>query len=140
MKILTPENSLQAICQKYNVSWQWDSISQVFSFSPQGKPAKVLVGSNLVIVDGRRVILSVPVERKNNAIIVPPDFIEKVFGTPSPVPVVVPAIATATGRCREIMIDAGHGGKDPGAQGRSKIVEKDIVLDVARRLKEDLEK
>ncbi|MCC6543363.1 MAG: N-acetylmuramoyl-L-alanine amidase [Nitrospirae bacterium] len=34
-----------------------------------------------------------------------------------------------------IVIDAGHGGKDPGAIGRSGLKEKDIVLDVALRLR-----
>ncbi|MGP1939294.1 MAG: N-acetylmuramoyl-L-alanine amidase [Arsenophonus sp. ET-DL9-MAG3] len=34
-----------------------------------------------------------------------------------------------------IMIDAGHGGEDPGAIGRYKTLEKDIVLQIARRLK-----
>jgi N-acetylmuramoyl-L-alanine amidase len=35
-----------------------------------------------------------------------------------------------------VMIDAGHGGKDPGAIGPSGVMEKDVVLDIARRLRE----
>jgi len=34
-----------------------------------------------------------------------------------------------------IVIDPGHGGKDPGARGRSGLREKDIVLDVGLRLR-----
>ncbi|MGP1923824.1 MAG: N-acetylmuramoyl-L-alanine amidase AmiC [Arsenophonus sp. NEOnobi-MAG3] len=34
-----------------------------------------------------------------------------------------------------IMIDPGHGGEDPGAIGKYKTQEKDIVLQIARRLK-----
>jgi N-acetylmuramoyl-L-alanine amidase len=34
-----------------------------------------------------------------------------------------------------IVIDAGHGGKDPGAHGRNGTNEKDVVLQIARRLK-----
>jgi N-acetylmuramoyl-L-alanine amidase len=34
-----------------------------------------------------------------------------------------------------VVIDAGHGGKDPGATGQSGFVEKDIVLDIAKRLR-----
>jgi len=34
-----------------------------------------------------------------------------------------------------VVIDAGHGGKDPGAIGPRGIMEKDVVLDVARRVK-----
>ncbi len=35
-----------------------------------------------------------------------------------------------------IVIDAGHGGVDPGAVGPSKVLEKDINLAVAKKLKE----
>jgi N-acetylmuramoyl-L-alanine amidase len=38
-----------------------------------------------------------------------------------------------------IVIDPGHGGEDPGCIGRSGLKEKDIVLDVAKRLKNILE-
>ncbi len=42
-------------------------------------------------------------------------------------------------RKRIVVIDAGHGGKDPGALGRRGLREKDIALDVARRVKKVLE-
>jgi N-acetylmuramoyl-L-alanine amidase len=35
---------------------------------------------------------------------------------------------------RRIVIDAGHGGHDPGTIGRGGLQEKDLVLDVAQRL------
>lgn len=38
-----------------------------------------------------------------------------------------------------VIIDAGHGGKDPGAAGLFGLTEKEITLDVARRLKRQLE-
>ncbi|MHB8845875.1 MAG: N-acetylmuramoyl-L-alanine amidase [Nitrospirota bacterium] len=37
-------------------------------------------------------------------------------------------------KVKTIAIDAGHGGKDPGALGRSGLKEKTITLDVAKRL------
>lgn len=33
-----------------------------------------------------------------------------------------------------VVIDAGHGGKDAGAVGRTKLMEKDLNLDVSRRV------
>ena len=41
---------------------------------------------------------------------------------------------------RTIVIDPGHGGKDPGAIGTFGTMEKDIVLDIAKGLKDSLEK
>jgi N-acetylmuramoyl-L-alanine amidase len=137
---LAPENSLQTICQKRGIQWQWDSISQVFTFSIAGKPVKVLIGSNLVIMDNQRIILSDTIERKDNMIVVPPDFIEKVLGTETVRTAVQGGepVSGTLGKWREILIDAGHGGKDPGARGLSNTIEKDIVFDIARRLKDNL--
>jgi N-acetylmuramoyl-L-alanine amidase len=41
---------------------------------------------------------------------------------------------------KTIIIDAGHGGADAGTTGRSGTKEKDITLDIAKRLKARLEK
>lgn len=37
---------------------------------------------------------------------------------------------------RKIVVDPGHGGKDPGAIGPAGLMEKDVVLDVALKVKE----
>ncbi|ELY2858177.1 N-acetylmuramoyl-L-alanine amidase [Cronobacter sakazakii] len=39
-----------------------------------------------------------------------------------------------------IMIDPGHGGEDPGAIGKNKTREKDVVLQIARRLRALIER
>ncbi len=50
--------------------------------------------------------------------------------------------AVKPGKIRRIVVDPGHGGKDPGAVGLSGLQEKDIVLSVslllAKKLKEEL--
>lgn len=38
------------------------------------------------------------------------------------------------------MLDPGHGGEDPGAIGKYKTREKDVVLQIARRLRALIEK
>jgi N-acetylmuramoyl-L-alanine amidase len=41
---------------------------------------------------------------------------------------------------RRVVIDAGHGGNDPGASAASKLTEKAVTLDVANRLRDLLRK
>ena len=47
----------------------------------------------------------------------------------------IPAVAAPpVERFDSVVIDPGHGGDDRGARGRSGLLEKDLVLDVSRRL------
>lgn len=39
---------------------------------------------------------------------------------------------------KTIVLDPGHGGKDPGAIGKNGLMEKDVALDIAKRLKKIL--
>ncbi|HLA51622.1 MAG TPA: N-acetylmuramoyl-L-alanine amidase [Thermodesulfobacteriota bacterium] len=50
-----------------------------------------------------------------------------------------PTLAQQLGlKIKRIVIDAGHGGKDPGAIGKGGLKEKDIVLKIASGLRESL--
>jgi len=51
-------------------------------------------------------------------------------------------LAQGNGESRDIVIaiDAGHGGEDPGAIGRSGTREKDVTLAIARRLKDQIDR
>lgn len=53
-------------------------------------------------------------------------------------PLVRPSAYLGARGARTVVLDAGHGGKDPGAIGRSGLKEKDLVLDIALRAKAHL--
>lgn len=62
--------------------------------------------------------------------------------TPAAPDVAVQQVANARigkGRNIIVVIDPGHGGKDPGAGGSGGVHEKDVVLAIARRLKATLD-
>ncbi len=62
-------------------------------------------------------------------------------GAPSPAPgtVLPPELVPPAGGLRAVAIDPGHGGADQGARGPAGTLEKDLTLDLARRLKTVLE-
>ncbi len=49
-----------------------------------------------------------------------------------------PGFAAEADRFDVVVVDAGHGGDDHGARGRGGLVEKDVVLDVAKRVERRL--
>lgn len=59
---------------------------------------------------------------------------------PKPEPVTTTPVIkpSSTQQARLIVIDAGHGGKDPGAVGKKKTREKDITLKIARLIKDKI--
>lgn len=64
----------------------------------------------------------------------------RIFYLPEPFRLVIdvsneapPDPATGPRRVRRVVLDPGHGGNDPGAQGPGGLREKDVVLDVAHR-------
>jgi len=128
---------LKDVCEKNGIYWQWDHVAQVATLGYRGTKAEVLVGSDLVIVDRERVTLSAPVRIVRSTVVVPIDFQSKVIGR------LRQRAAAQKGyestRIREIIIDPGHGGKDPGAIGRFGEYEKKIVLDISKRLKKILQ-
>lgn len=70
----------------------------------------------------------------------PQPVIEKPFSKRTPeIKSASPSITQQLGlKVRKIVLDPGHGGKDPGAIGRGGLKEKDVTLRLGRMLKETL--
>ncbi|OGX26552.1 MAG: hypothetical protein A2787_04420 [Omnitrophica WOR_2 bacterium RIFCSPHIGHO2_01_FULL_48_9] len=124
--------NLKDLCDRNGVEFDWDSVSQVVTLKGFNLRAKVLVGSDIVMVGKDKVTLSSRVKRVRSSIIVPPDFEEKILNR------FKTGADFAIKKFKKIVVDAGHGGKDPGATGKSGMKEKNVVLDIARRLAKNL--
>ena len=130
---------LQDVCDRYQVQWQWDGVTQVVLLEYHGNKAKALVGSPVVVVGKERLTLSAALRRDKSVIYVPEDFEQKVL---APFGVLTPSFTKAdmaTTRIKTVVVDAGHGGKDFGAKGVTGVFEKDVNLDIARRLRDILQ-
>ncbi len=130
---------LQDVCSRYHVNWQWDGVTQVIMMEYRGNVSKALVGSSTVLIGQKQIILSAPLRRANSTIYVPEDFETKVLA-PFGVPLAGLTPVESSSRVHVIVIDAGHGGKDRGTMAPwGGMDEKEIVLDVAKRLRMLLE-
>ena len=135
---------LKDLCDRYSVPWQWDHISQTVDLKIEGVSVRILVGSNILLLGKEQVALNTPVTIDDSSVMLPHDFKIKVMDRfPKLFSAKAPARVTKAPRVfrklREVVIDAGHGGKDPGALGVAGMKEKTVVLDVALRLKRLLE-
>ena len=124
---------LKDVCLANDIQLQWDGVNQVITLARQSQTARLLVDSPVVMMNGKQVLLSDSLRVTKSAIIVPPDFQEKV------IQILMTKVSHLLRRFNKIVIDPGHGGKDPGATGQSGLTEKSVVLDVAQRLKKELE-
>ncbi|MFH1269735.1 MAG: N-acetylmuramoyl-L-alanine amidase [Candidatus Omnitrophota bacterium] len=126
--------SLVSLCDSEHIAWRYDPFTRTVNLSKGSHKINLMVGEKLVLVDDMPQYLKSPVDIYNGAIVLPYKFKEQVLDSlfkeyyPQR-EVTVPAI-----RIKKVVIDAGHGGKDPGAIGRSGLREKDVNLDIARRL------
>jgi len=127
-----PDVILKDLCVRYGIHCVLDNVSQVITLQKQDIQAKAIVGSDIVIVDNDKVNISAPVRMSRGIIYIPADFKMKVIAP------LLKKISSSGGISR-VMIDAGHGGKDPGGIGVLGTKEKEIVLDIAKRLKIALE-
>jgi len=129
---------LITLCEAKGVSWQYDTFTRVVTLNKGAHRISLKAGDNLVLVDQRAVLFNHPVDIYAGTVVVPGQFKEQVMDVlfkevkaPSQGVAVFP-VSTII---EKVVVDAGHGGNDPGAIGRTiKLKEKDVNLDIARRL------
>lgn len=125
---------LKELCERYGVAVNLDPVSQVVTLTKNNLTAKVLINSDIVLFGQEKIFLSGKLKREKSTLYVPPDFKLKVIDR------FKEGEDYVLKKLYQIVIDPGHGGKDPGARSRTGLEEKSVVLDIGKRLKEDLKK
>ena len=126
---------LSSLCDLRGVSMQYDTLLRTAYLSSDAKSVNLRVGDNLVLVNNNVMYLNSPVDIYQGAIVVPRQFKEQVFDVLFK-PSIMVTHRPSGGKIRlsKVVIDAGHGGNDPGAIGKNGLREKDVNLDIAKRL------
>jgi len=126
---------LKDFCKKYKLKYNFDTIDDIVEITSPDVDMRLLLTSGLIYFNGRVFsIKSVPFYSQGKIFV--PGELANFFSLKSkeafrllPLPISI----------KTIVIDPGHGGKDPGAISRSGLKEKDVNLKVSRYLKSDLE-
>ncbi|MDD5692789.1 MAG: N-acetylmuramoyl-L-alanine amidase [Candidatus Omnitrophica bacterium] len=126
---------LVSLCNLAGVDMQYDVLLRTAYLTKNSNRLNLRAGDALVLVNDNLMHLNSPVDIYQGTIVVPGQFKEQIFD------VLFKAPATgyrrppsAKVKLTKVVIDAGHGGTDPGAVSKSGLREKVVNLDIAKKL------
>ncbi len=94
-------------------------------------------GMQLASLNGETITLSERVRYRDEEVLIPADILSQVSHIISPPPLRI--ISRTVRLSLRVVLDAGHGGADPGAIGPTGVREKDVNLAITRKLARLLE-
>ncbi len=118
------QNNLNLLdeADKLGAAVYWDTLTQNGLMEKNGRQVSFKAGDNFILLDSSRLLFTDAPEIQNSSLLVSQKFIQDAssfFNTQS----------EANGfKIGAILIDPGHGGKDPGAMQTHKINGKDVTL------------
>lgn len=123
---------LQPLCAANGINLDYDIYTRSATLTKSGHKVNLAAGQSMILVDNIVRHLKHPVEVHQGILVVPAKFKEQVVDVLFKGPAAIAVCPLL--KIKRVVIDAGHGGKDPGAIGKSGLREKDVTLDLARRL------
>ncbi|MCX8083177.1 MAG: N-acetylmuramoyl-L-alanine amidase [bacterium] len=140
--------SLKSLLKIIGGEDSWGRVEDRIFIKHQDIEIKFKVNSNQVIIDKKVEYLGVPVKEVEGEVLIPVDDFNSILSGIS----IAPKVSKTNSLKEEqvvkkirdrdfiVLIDPGHGGKDDGAVGYYGLKEKAVNLDIAKRIKEYLNK
>ncbi len=126
---------LISLCESRGVELKYDTLINTVYLNKDSKRITLRAGDEIILVNDSAMHLDAPVDFHYGTVVVPRQFKEQVFDILFPLSVSAQRKTVKEKiKLKKIIIDPGHGGKDPGAIGKRGLREKDVNLDIAMRL------
>ncbi|MBU0650494.1 N-acetylmuramoyl-L-alanine amidase [bacterium] len=128
--------------REFEMDFEWDDALRILSLKNNSLEIKVMDDDNNIVVNNEIYRLDDKIITFKGGLFFPIDFMGKIRRKMELLPVSVIRTGIDYSKkfsIKKIIIDAGHGGKDSGAVSKNGIQEKDVVLDIALRVKRLLE-
>jgi len=119
-------------CKKHNLQYNFDTFDDTIKIFSKENDIRLILNTNIAYFNGTTFDLKGTPQYSAGKLFVPQD-LEKIIFSKEPV-----SLKTAFS-IKNIVIDPGHGGKDPGAISCRGYPEKDLNLKIANYLKDELE-
>lgn len=121
---------LRDVGRRFGLAPQWITARDTLRLRSSWTTLEFTVRRVEARLNGVTVFLSEPVVARLGSLYIARNDAERLFA-----PILVPRLGPRISPLRTVMIDPGHGGRDPGNQNlRLRLHEKTFTLDVARRL------
>lgn len=125
---------LANLCKQKGIGLDYDTFTRTAVLTGGAHKINLMAGETLVTVDGIPRRLRHPVDFYQGGLVVPRKFKEEIIDVLFKGQSVSLESRYTLPSIKKLVIDAGHGGFDPGTIGASGLREKSVNLDVANRL------